>query len=97
MEWQRVILSESQIEEGALNKLKDQFLSIYMKVEDTTDMAILSDDEYQNERIGIYFSPASSPSCDVMIRFYGGSQCAPPLRGQCFVFSGDEDVLDDLR
>ena len=29
MEWQRVILSESQIEEeGALNKLKDQFLSI---------------------------------------------------------------------
>jgi len=92
MEWHRVILSESQIEEEeTLNKLKDQFLGIYMKAEDITDMAILSDDEYQHERIGIYFSPACSPSCDVMIRFYEGAPCAPPLREHCFVLSGDED------
>jgi hypothetical protein len=98
MEWYRVILSEHQIEhEGTLNKLKDQFLSVYMKMDDPADMALLSDDEYQNDRIGIYFSPACSPSCDVIIRFYGGAPCAPPLREECFVFAGDEDVLDSLR
>ena len=98
MEWHRVILSESQIEsEGMLNKLKDQFLKIYMKAEDTSDMALLSDDEYLNGRIGIYFSPACSPDCDVMIRFYGGSPSAPPMREECFVLAGDEDVLDSLK
>ncbi|MGY8814946.1 MAG: hypothetical protein ACKVHQ_09550 [Gammaproteobacteria bacterium] len=57
MEWHRVILSESQIEQkGMLNKLKEQFLDAYMKTEDPSDMALLSDDEYQNERICIYFS-----------------------------------------
>ncbi len=97
MEWFRVILSKKQIEEeGMLNKLKDQFLKIYMKAEDSTDMALLSDDEYLNERIGIYFSTACSPDCDVMIRFYGGSPSAPPMREECFVLAGDEDVLDSL-
>jgi hypothetical protein len=98
MEWHRVILSETQIEqEGMLNKLKEQFLDAYMKTEDPSDMALLSDDEYQNERICIYFSPACSPNCDVIIRFYGGAPCAPPLREQSFILSGDEDVLDELR
>lgn len=98
MEWYRVILSEAQIEqESMLNKLKDQFLAVLIKAEDTTDMALLSDDEYQNDRIGIYFSPACSPDCDVLIRFYGGTPCAPPLREQCLILAGDEDVLDSLR
>lgn len=98
MDWYRVILSEEQIEkEGALNKLKDQFLSVYMKTDDPTDMALLSDDEYQNERIGIYFSPACLSPCEVMIRFYGGAPCPPPMRTECFVLAGDEDVLDSLR
>jgi hypothetical protein len=98
MEWYRVILSESQIEqEGMLKKLTEQYLAAYMKVEDPSDMALLSDDEYQNERIAIYFSPACSSICDVMIRFYGGAPCAPPLRGECFVLAGDEDVLGSLR
>ena len=98
MDWYRVILSEDQIEkEGALNKLKEQFLSVYMKAEDPTDMALISDDEYQNGRIGIYFSPACSPACEVMIRFYSGAICPPPMREESFVLAGDEDVLDSLR
>ncbi|MGY8814945.1 MAG: hypothetical protein ACKVHQ_09545 [Gammaproteobacteria bacterium] len=43
------------------------------------------------------FQPACSPSCDVIIRFYGGAPCAPPMREDSFVLSGDEDVLDELR
>jgi len=98
MEWHRVILSETQIEEeGILNKLKEQFLNVYMKAEDSTDMALLSDDEYLNERIGVYFSPACSPDCDVLIRFYGGTPSPPPMREECFILTGDEDVLDTLN
>ena len=98
MQWHKVVLTEDQIEnEGLLNKLKDQFLAIYMKAEDTTEMALISDDEYQNDRISIYFSPACSPNCDVLIRFYGGTACPPPLRSESFILAGDEDVLDSLR
>ena len=98
MQWSRVIFTEHQIEhEGELNKMKDQFLAAYMKTQDPTEMALLSDNEYQFERIGIYFSPACSPSCDVLLRFYDGAPCPPPMREECFVLAGDEDVLDTLR
>jgi hypothetical protein len=98
MVWTRVIFSEDQIEhEGIINKLKEQFLSAYMQADDPTDMALLSDNEYQHGRIGIYFSPTCSPGCDVIIRFYGGVPCPPPLREECFVLAGDEDVLDSLK
>jgi len=97
MAWNRIILSHSQIEqEGVLNRLKEQFLKVFMKTADTTDMAVLSDNEYENDRISIYFSPACSPDCDVMIRFYNGMECDPPSRSHTFVLAGDEDVLDTL-
>lgn len=95
--WNQVVLSRVQAEqEGVLNRLKEQFLAIYMKAADTTDMAILSDNEFKDDRISIYFSPACSPDCDVMIRFYGGKPSIAPSREHCFVFAGDDDVLDSL-
>ena len=97
MDWHRVILTQSQIEkEGMLNRLKDKFLEVFMKADDNTDMALLSDDDYQNDRIGIYFSPASYTPCEVMIRFYNGVPCDAPAREEVFVLAGDEDVLDTL-
>jgi hypothetical protein len=97
MEWQRLILTHAQIEqEGILSRLKDQFLAIFMKTADTTDMALLSDAQYQNERISIYFSPLCSPACDTLMRFYGAAPCNPPSRGAVFVLAGDDDVLDSL-
>ena len=97
MEWHRVILTHEQIEqEGVLNRLKEQFLAVFMKVADTTDMAILSDSDYQNGRISIYFSPACSPACDTLTRFYEAIPCEPPSRASTFVFAGDDDILDSL-
>lgn len=97
MEWHRIILTLEQIEkEGILNRLKEQFLSLFMKASDTTDMAILSDDDYQNGRISIYFSPACSPSCDTLLRFYEAVPCEAPRRSGVFVFAGDDDILDSL-
>jgi len=98
MEWNKVVLTYSQIEnDGILNRLKEQFLTVFMKAKDTTDMAILSDNDYANNKIAIYFSPASSPDCDVMIRFYGGIPCEPPSRDHTFVLAGDDDVVESLR
>jgi hypothetical protein len=97
MAWYKIILTHSQIEqEGALNRLKDQFLKVFMKAVDTTDMAILSDNDYESGRISIYFSPACTPDCDVMIRFYNGMECEPPSREHVFVLAGDDDVVDSL-
>jgi len=97
IDWHRIIFTNTQIEqEGLLNRLKDQFLAVFMKTNDTTDMAILSDDEYQNDRISIYFSPACSPACDTLLRFYGAVPCVPPSRGHSFVLAGDDDVVDNL-
>lgn len=98
MDWHRVVFTNEQIEkEGALNRLKDQFLAIFMKTPDTTDMAILSDDDYLNGRIGIYFSPACSPACDTLMRFYEALPCEPPSRVNVFVLAGDDDVVESLR
>jgi hypothetical protein len=69
---------------------------VFMKADDTTDMAILSDDDYENSRISIYFSPACRPACDTLIRFYNGGPCEPPSRQRSFVLAGDEDALDLL-
>jgi len=97
MYWNQVVLTRVQAEqEGVLTRLKDQFLAIYMKSADTTDMTILSDNEFVDDRISLYFSPACSPDCDVLIRFYGGKVCIPPSREHCFVLAGDDDVLDSL-
>ena len=98
MGWHRVVFTNAQIEkEGLLNKLKDQFLAVYMKAADASDMAILSDDEYKNDRIAIYFSPECSPDCDTMIRFYGGVLCDAPSREHVFVLAGDDDILGVLN
>ncbi|MEX2353576.1 MAG: hypothetical protein WD709_05265 [Gammaproteobacteria bacterium] len=95
--WSQVVFTRAQAEqEGVLTRLQEQFLGIYMKAADSTDMAILSDNEFKDDRISIYFSPACSPDCDVMIRFYGGRSCIPPSREHCFVLAGDDDVLDSL-
>lgn len=97
MEWQRVIFTHAQIEqEGILTRLKDQFLDVFMKTGDTTDMAILSDDDYQSGRIALYFSPSCSPSCDTLMRFYGAVPCDAPPRTGVFVLAGDDDVLESL-
>jgi hypothetical protein len=97
MAWYKVVLSHSQIEqEGVLNRLKEQFLKVFMKAADTTDMAMLSDNEYADGRINIYFSPACSPDCDVLIRFYNGIECEAPSRAHSFVLAGDDDVVEML-
>lgn len=97
MDWHRIILTHAQIEqEGLLNRLKEQFLAVFMKAADTTDMAILSDNDYQHGRISIYFSPACSPACDTLIRFYEATPCDAPSRAGTFVFAGDDDILDSL-
>jgi len=98
MFWNKVVFTHSQIEnEGMLSRLQDQFLAVFMKARDTTDMALLSDNEYENDNIAIYFSPACSPDCDVMIRFYGGVASEPPSRDHSFVLAGDDEVLETLR
>ena len=97
MEWHRVILTNEQIEKDAiLVRIKDQFLAVFMKTRDTTDMAILSDDNYLNGRIAIYFSPACSPACDTLLRFYEAVPCDPPSRQGTFLFAGDDEILDSL-
>lgn len=97
MGWNRVILTNAQIEkDGILLRIKDQFLAVFMKTSDTTDMAVLSDNEYLNGRIAIYFSPACSPACDTLLRFYDAVPCDPPSKQETFVFAGDDEVLDSL-
>ncbi len=97
MGWHRVILTKAQIEqEGILLRIKGQFLAVFMKTSDTTEMAVLSDDDYLNGRFGIYFSPACSPACDTLFRFYDAIPCEPPSRQGTFVFAGDHEVLDSL-
>jgi len=98
MEWNKVVLTYSQIEnDGILSRLKEQFLVVFMKTKDTTDMAILSDNDYTDNKIAIYFSPACSPACEVMLRFYGGIPCESPSRDHSFVLAGDDEVVESLR
>lgn len=97
MGWQKVVLSRTEIEkQQALARLEETFLQAFMKAADTSEMALLSDDDYHQDSISIYFSPVCSPSCDALIAEYSGKECPAPPREGVFVLAGDEDVLDLL-
>ena len=97
MSWQKVSFTTEQIEEErALIKLEDEFERLFMTADGPSDMALFSDNEYEDDRITIYFTPGCHPFCDTLITRYAGKECKPPARGDVFLFAGNDDACDLL-
>lgn len=97
MAWNKVTLTTEQIEkELALEKIEKEFEKLFMAAEGPDDMALFSDNEYTDGKIGIYFSPGCNPHCANLIHEYGGEECDPPALSQVFVLDGNDEALDLL-
>ncbi len=97
MSWNKVVLTTGQIEEQhALEKLEKQFEKKFIAADGPEDMALFSDNEYSDGRIGIYFTPGCSPHCDELIAEYNGEACEPPPLSRVFLLDGNDDALDLL-
>lgn len=98
MTWHKVLLTKKQIEEEqVLMQMERQFEQSYIAAEGPSDMALFSDDEYQDDTIHIYFSPGCSPSCDELITQHGGEECDPPKVEHTFLVTGNDDAEDLLE
>ncbi len=98
MTWNKVLLASEQIEEQrALENLKKQFEKLYIRADGPDDMALLSDNEYKNGKIGIYFTPGCQPFCDDLISRYNGEECEQPTIDHVFLLDGNDYALDLLR
>jgi len=97
MAWHKVQFTFEQIEqERALMGLEKKFEAIYIKAEGPSDMALFSDNEYQDNQINIYFSPGCSPVCDHLIAEYNGQECEAPDVEHVTIVTGNDDAEDLL-
>lgn len=97
MAWNKVVLTSEQIEkQRALEKLEKAFEKLFIAADGPDDMALFSDNEYQDGKIGIYFTPGCNPHCAGLIGEYGGEECEPPALSQVFVLDGNDDALELL-
>jgi hypothetical protein len=98
MAWNIVTLTTEQIEEQrALEKLEKQFEKLYIAADGPDDMALLSDNDYTDGKIGIYFTPGCNPLCKDVISQYGGEECDPPTIDHVFLLDGNDYALDLLK
>jgi hypothetical protein len=97
MSWHKVRLSTDQIEDQLLlDKLRKQFVKLYLAANGPDEMALLSDHKYKDGEINFYFSPSSKPSCEQLISQFNGQECEPPTIGDVFLLDGDDYALDLL-
>lgn len=97
MAWHKVQFTFEQIEqERALLELGKKFETIYIKADGPSDMALFSDNEYQDNQINIYFSPGCSPACDHLIAEYNGQECEAPDVEHVTIVTGNDDAEDLL-
>ena len=97
MSWHKVQLTYDQIETGrVLQDLSKKFEKIYIDFDGPSDMALFSDNEYQDNRINIYFSPGCSPACDYLIAEYKGQECEAPNVEHVTIVTGNDDAEDLL-
>jgi len=98
MSWQCVSFTIDQIEEQAiLNKLKDQFEKLFMEADGPSDMALLSDNNYDGDKISIYFSPGCEIRCEKLLKQYDATECNSPDIEHVFLLTGNDDALDLLE
>ena len=97
MAWNKVTLTTTQIEEQrALQKLEKEFEKLFIAANAPGDMALFSDNEYQDGKISIYFTPGCNPHCVSLINQYHGEECDPPSLEHVFLLDGNDDALDLL-
>ncbi len=98
MSWYKVLFTFEQIEqERALLALEKVFEKFYIDADGPSDMALFSDNEYQNNKINIYFTPGCSPACDNLISEYNGEKCQPPNIEHVTLVTGNDDAEDLLE
>jgi len=98
MAWHKIQLTANEIEgQGLLKQLENQFEQFFMQADGPSDMALLSDNKYTGDKIGVYFTPGCSPVCDDLIEKFGGGECDTPQRGRVFLLDGNDDALDLLE
>lgn len=98
MSWHKVLFTFEQIEqERALLELGKKFEQIYITAQGPSDMALFSDNEYQDNRINIYFTPGCSPACDNLISEYNGVECDAPDIEHVSMVTGNDDAEDLLE
>ncbi|MBT7950077.1 MAG: hypothetical protein HN764_00500, partial [Gammaproteobacteria bacterium] len=78
-------------------KLQKQFEKLYIAADGPDEMALLSDNEYKDGKITIYFTPDCKPSCDDLITEYDGETCEPPTIDHVFLLDGNDYALDLLE
>jgi len=97
MGWHKISLTKDQIEEqGAIQTIEKQFEKLFIDADGPLEMALLSENEYTDDKISIYFTPVCSPSCDELISQYDGNECEPPSIDHVFLLDGDDEALDLL-
>jgi hypothetical protein len=97
MSWTKVRLNSEQIEDQLLlDKLRKQFVKLYMVADGPDEMALLSDHKFKDGEINFYFTPACKPSCDQLISQFNGKECDQPTIDQVFLLDGNDYALDLL-
>jgi hypothetical protein len=97
MSWHKVVFTLNQIEkQRALLELEKKFEKIYLDFDGPSDMALFSDNEYQDNKINIYFTPGCSPACDHLLAEYKGVPCKAPDVEHVTLVTGNDDAEDLL-
>ena len=83
MSWYLISLTESQIREGILAALQDEFRRIWQLVGEREDMALFAAN--QREKVDgqlFYISPGSLPWAESILSQYLASPCDPPEKNK---------------
>lgn len=97
MPWHKVLFTFEQIEQQrALLDLSKRFEKVYIESDGPSDMALFSDNGYQDNKINIYFTPGCSPACDHLIAEFDGQECAAPDVERVSIVTGNDDAEDLL-
>ena len=101
MPWYKIALTNSEVSNGDLNRLKDKFISIYNASKSPKGMAIFADGfmqinpplvPYKGPFIvyNVHFSPYCLPLAEKLILDYSGEPCEKPDLETCAFLAGDE-------
>ena len=81
MSWYEIRLTRSQIREGVLAALQDEFRRLWQLIGEREDMALFAANQ-REKRDGqlLYISPGSLPWADSIVSVYFGSPCDRPKK-----------------
>jgi hypothetical protein len=95
MPWHRVQLTDAQVKQNLDGRIQPQFETFFVKAGAPRDMAMFSS-THPGDKLGLYFSPATSKHAPAFLRLVGAEPCEPPTE-EVGLAVGDQETLQKLR